>query len=90
MESQSKNHRLDVRVNAASKQLFARAAQISGVSMSTFVVEAAKRQAEEVIREQGTVTLNNRAREAFMDALANPPSPNRALRRAAKDFKKHK
>ena len=87
MDSQSKNQRLDVRVNAASKRLFARAAEISGVSMSTFVVEAAKRRAEEIIQEQETLTLNDLARTAFLEALKNPPPPNKALRRAAKQLR---
>ncbi len=88
MGSQSKNQRLDVRVNATSKQLFARGAEISGVTMSTFVLEAATHRAKEIIQEQETLTLNDRARDAFMDALAKPPSPNEALRRAAKQFRK--
>jgi len=88
MESQSKNQRLDVRINVTSKRLFARAAEISGVSMSTFVIEAAKRRAEEVIQEQDNLTLSDRARNAFLDALATPPRPNAALRRAVKQFKK--
>jgi uncharacterized protein (DUF1778 family) len=87
MDSQSKNQRLDVRINAASKRLFARAAEISGVSMSSFVVEAAKRRAEEIIKEQEALTLNDQARNAFMAALENPPPPNKALRRAAKQFR---
>ena len=88
MESQSKDQRLDVRINVTSKRLFARAAEISGASMSTFVIDAAKRRAEEVIQEQDNLTLSDRARNAFLDALATPRRPNAALRHAVKQFKK--
>lgn len=83
---QTKNERIDCRVNNESKELFARAAKISGLSITSFVIEAARERATRVLSEHERLVLNDTARDVFMNALANPPAPNAKLRAAAKKY----
>jgi uncharacterized protein (DUF1778 family) len=86
--TQSRDERIDFRVNRESKSLFARAAEISGVSLTSFVIEAARERAMRLINEHDRLVLNNEARDVFMGALLNPPAPSTALRKAADQFLK--
>lgn len=83
-QNSTKDERIDVRVSAEFKALFARAAALSGMSLSSFVLEAARTQAIRLIDEHERVLLNDEARDQFMALLASPPAPNKALRAAAK------
>ena len=82
--SHSRDERIDIRVNSESKSMFLKAAELSGQNLSAFVVEAVRERAIRVLDEYDKIRLNNQARDLFLDALANPPAPNAALRRAAK------
>ena len=79
----TREERIDVRVSAEFKSLFARAAEISGVNMSAFIIEAARERAMKLIEQYERVVLNNEARDALLKALANPPPPPDTLQRAA-------
>ncbi|WP_126454362.1 DUF1778 domain-containing protein [Sulfuriflexus mobilis] len=81
-----KDERIDVRVSTDSKTLFARAAEISGLSMTAFVIEAARERAARLIAEHERLLLKNQARDVFLNALASPPAPSDALRRAAEKY----
>lgn len=81
--SSSRSERIDIRVNTEVKSLFAQAAELSGQNLSSFVLEAARERALRTIAEHERVVLNNKARSVFMKALATPPAPNAALRKAA-------
>ena len=82
----NRDERIDCRVNSESKQLFARAAKIAGLSVTAFMVEAARERATRVITEHERLVLNDQARDVFMDALSNPPAPNARLRAAADKY----
>jgi uncharacterized protein (DUF1778 family) len=82
-ENTKKDERIDVRVSAEFKALFSRAAALSGMSMSAFVLEAARTQAIKLIDQHERVILNDQARDLFLDMLARPPAPNKALQAAA-------
>ena len=84
--SNSRNERIDCRVNSDSKSLFARAAELCGVTLSSFMIESARERAIRLIDEHERLVLNNDARDVFMDVIAKPPAPNAALRRAAKKY----
>jgi len=82
--TQRKNERIDLRISPEAKNLFARAAQLSSLSLSAFVVEATRVQSIRILEEHDRVILHNRARDVFLNALANPPAPNAALRKSMK------
>jgi uncharacterized protein (DUF1778 family) len=82
----SRDERIDVRVNTESKSLFLRAAELSGQNLSAFIIEAVRERAIQTIEAHDRVVLNNQARQVFLNALANPPAPSEALRRAAEKY----
>lgn len=87
-KAHTRDERIDCRVSSDSKSLFARAAELCGVTLTSFMVEAARERAMRLINEHERLVLNNEARDVFMNALSNPLAPNAALRRAAKKYAK--
>lgn len=85
-EGERRDKRLDARVTAEEKQLFERAASLTGRSTTGFVVSSVLDAARRVIREHESMQLSARDREAVVAALLNPPAPNEALARAAREY----
>lgn len=82
-----KNARLEARLTRAEKQIIERAAYIRGTSVTNFILSSAQQAANETIRDFEVLKLRGRAREVFVDALLNPPTPNAAARAAARRYK---
>lgn len=78
----SKNERLEARVTQQQKSIIQRAAQLSGLSITDFLVTSAQNKAEDVIREHNVITLTAQDSVLFTSALLNPREPNAALRNA--------
>jgi uncharacterized protein (DUF1778 family) len=72
--------RIDVRTNPEVKSVIERAAQLSHKSVSAYILESALQRAQEEIHETERLILSGTERESFFSALANPPSPNEALK----------
>ena len=70
-------------MTAEEKRLFTLAAELSGRSLSDFMVATLRHAAEAAIRERQTMLLTPADARTFVEALINPPEPNEALRRAA-------
>jgi uncharacterized protein (DUF1778 family) len=83
----SRAERLEVRLPADVKAVIQHAADLSGRSLSDFVVSSALDAAEETIRRHEVIVLSARDSITFVEALLNPPEPNDALRRA---FRRHR
>jgi uncharacterized protein (DUF1778 family) len=80
--------RLDVRLTREKKELIEQAAAASGQSVTDFTVSTLCRRARKVLRDEQVLVLSDRDRDAFLAALENPPKPNKALLRAARDWRK--
>lgn len=85
---ETKEDRLQVRLDAESKSVLQRAARYRHKTVSQFVLATALDEAEKVIRENEVVTLSGPDWKIFYDALTNPPQPNAALRKAFAKYKK--
>jgi len=83
-----KQQRLEARVTPGQKRLIERAAQLRGTTVTEFVVASAQQAARETIKDFEMLSLRGEAREAFVNAILNPPAPNQALRAAAQQYKK--
>ena len=83
-----RDDRLQVRLDAESKSVLRRAAGYRRRTVSQFVLATALEEAEKVIRENEIVALSRPDWKIFYDALANPPAPNAALRKAFAKYKK--
>jgi uncharacterized protein (DUF1778 family) len=76
--------RIEARLSSEAKAVIQRAADISGRSVSDFVVTSALEAATVTIREHGVIVLSARDTETFVEALLNPTGPNEALLAAAR------
>ena len=70
---------MNFRVDAATRSTIEQAAEASGKSLTEFVLEAARAQAEEVLLNRSFFSLEDKAWNALTVDLDAPPSPNAAL-----------
>ncbi|MBI4320891.1 MAG: DUF1778 domain-containing protein [Chloroflexi bacterium] len=82
-----KSERLEARVTRQQKELVQRAADLSGRSLTDFIVSSLQSAAEETIRTHQVIELTARDTEAFVSSLLNPPVPNERLRAAARRYR---
>ncbi len=79
-QSIRKDDIIQIRASAETKAMLNRAAQLRGQKLSEFMLESARRQAEEAILDQRVFFLDAKAHEAFLVLLDAPAKPNPALR----------
>jgi uncharacterized protein (DUF1778 family) len=84
----SRTARLEARITPEQKDLFLKAAALTGRSLSDFVIASAYETAARTVREHEAMTLSARDREVFVAALLKAPAPGPRLRKAARRFKK--
>ena len=79
--------RFDLTMDAAEKDVVARAAALMGTTMAGFVRAAAKEKALELLDRESRVTLSKRDFAGFCKALNGAFAPNRALSSALSQAK---
>jgi len=79
--------RIDLKLLHTQKSLIKQAAQLSGKSLTEFLVSSAEEKAIETIQAHEKILMSKRDKEVFFDAIMNPPEPSENLMRAAQDFK---
>lgn len=77
---------LEARVTLEQEQLIARAAALRGSSVTEFIVASAQQGAAETIKDFEILSLHDKARDVFVDAVLHPPGPNEAARKAARRY----
>jgi uncharacterized protein (DUF1778 family) len=70
-----KKERIELRVAASAKELIQRAMAVSGLSAGDLAYEGARR----VLEEHQRIVLIGADRDAFLEAVANPPEPTDKL-----------
>ena len=83
----TKTARLETRVTAEQKTLFQRAADLTGRSLTDFILSSAQEVATRTVREHDVLIVSGRDRDLFVSALLQPPAPSRRLRQAASRYK---
>ncbi len=78
---------IEMRIRPSDKERIARAAELTGVKLTTFVRASAAREAERIVREHRMTTLSERDRLAVLEALDNPPAPTGAAREAVRNYR---
>ena len=78
---------IEMRVRPSDKKRISRAAELSGVKLTTFVRASAAREAERILREHQTTTLSERDTRTLLEALDNPPPPTPAARDAVREYR---
>jgi len=81
--------RITARVPLNVQETIQRAAELSGVPLNAYVVQAAFQQAQELVdrHEMKNIVLSARDSEWFLEQLAKPSSPNARLRQALASYR---
>ncbi|HET8730832.1 MAG TPA: DUF1778 domain-containing protein [Moraxellaceae bacterium] len=76
--------RITARVPLSVQETIQRAAELSGVPVNAYVVQAAFQQAQELVdrHDMKNIVLSERDSEWFLDQLAKPGAPNARLKQA--------
>jgi len=82
-----KNKRLAVRLPSEVKDLLELAAEVSGRSLSDFVLASAITAAHKSIEDHERMRLSTEDRAVFLRAFSDDAEPNDALKSAAAQFK---
>ena len=75
-----KEKRIEFRVPDEAKKTIEDAARLSNISVSSYILSVALKQAKLDLEQNEIITLNNAERDSLMRALECPPKPNEALR----------
>lgn len=87
-KSNKQFERLAMRVPAASKEKYDRAASSRGETFNGWAKTVLDEAADREISEHEFTDLSKTDRSAFLEALVNPPAPSKAAINAAKRYKK--
>ncbi len=77
----AKRETLNLRIKPEERGLIDRAAQSVGKTRTDFVLEAARRAAEDALVDRIVLTVSPKAYAEFLARLDAPPRPNERLRR---------
>ena len=77
----SRDVTINLRADRTKRALIDRAAEKAGKNRSEFMLEAACRQATEVLLDQRLFMVDEKAYKRFTEALDAPPTENKRLKR---------
>jgi uncharacterized protein (DUF1778 family) len=77
----AKRDSLNLRIKPELRGLIDRAAQLAGKNRTDFVLEAARRAAEDALLDRTVFSVSPKAYAEFLTRLDAPPQPNERLRR---------
>ena len=79
--------RLDARIPRELHIQIKRAAEIEGVTVTSFLTQILKKASSDVIAKEHIIALSLEDQQLFADALINPPKANKALSAAIARYK---
>lgn len=85
-----KQDRIELRASEGERTRFIKAAAFTGMTLSAFLRQAALEKSETVLKNRDALTLSDRDRDLFLEALENPPKPNKQLQEAFNKYHKLK
>ncbi|MEX2263519.1 MAG: DUF1778 domain-containing protein [Bryobacteraceae bacterium] len=77
-----KRDTLNIRIKPEVRGLIDRAAQLLGKNRTDFVLDAARRAAEDALLDRTMIAVSAKAYAEFLARLDAPPQPNQRLRRS--------
>lgn len=82
-----KSERIDFRVSSEDKELFQKAQAISGLgSLTSFIINAVREKATEVIKEREIILLNEQDSKIFFKALMEDSEPEEELKQGFRRY----
>ena len=79
--SEVKRETLNIRIKPEERNLIDRAAKTRGKNRTDFILEAARRAAEDALLDQVIISVSPEAYSEFLARLDTPPKPNERLRK---------
>jgi uncharacterized protein (DUF1778 family) len=79
-QSVRKDDVIQIRASAETKAVLNRAAALRGQKLSEFMLDSARRQAEEALLDQRVFFLDPKTHEKFLALLDTPPKPSNRLK----------
>ena len=70
------------RISRSNRLIIEKAAAVYGASLNQFIVQTALDRASEILEREELLKLSARDSELFLEALDNPPPPNKRLAEA--------
>ncbi len=83
-----RNARLEARVSSEQKNLFQRAASLSGRTLSEFVIDSTQEAAARIVQEHEVIHLSREEQIAFVSALLAPSEPGARLKKAIQSYRR--
>jgi uncharacterized protein (DUF1778 family) len=77
----SKRQTLNIRIRPEVRGLIDRAAELAGRTRTDFVLDVARRAAEDTLLDRTLFTVSPQAYRQFLERLDAPPQPNERLRK---------
>ncbi len=87
MEVCMKQDRIEFRTNHEERQKMEAAANFVGMNLSTFLRLTMLERSAEILKQRDSLVLSDQDSNAFLQALENPPKPNKALKKALKVYR---
>jgi uncharacterized protein (DUF1778 family) len=79
VNQRTKDARVVARIPPAVKATLQRAADLSGATLNQFLVQAALKEANQMLETERKITLSERDAQTVFDLLEHPPAPTQQL-----------
>lgn len=86
----TRNARLDFRLSPRHRRIIERAASLTGQSISDFAVTSLVHAAQSTLERAAVTQLTARDRDRFLKLIDSDAKPNKALRAAARNYRKNR
>lgn len=77
-----KDDRVTARIPKHIKNTLEQAASITGATLNQFIVQAALKEAQQILESERVINLSEKDAEIVFSLLENPPAPNENLKKA--------
>lgn len=79
--------RFDARLPKEQKQLFEKAAYLSGYrNLTDFIILTVQEKANQIIKEKEQIIASQKDSEIFFEAITTPKKPSKSLKNALADY----
>ena len=78
-----KDERVTTRIPQKVKNTIEQAASITGATLNQFIIQAALKEAQQILEAERVINLSEKDAEIVFSLLENPPAPNENLKKAA-------
>ena len=82
-KSSTNDARVTARIPSSVKETIEKAAHLTGATLNQFIVQAALKEAHNILKTEQVISLSERDAEKVFSLIENPPVPNEKLKAIA-------